>query len=161
MKVDIILVMYKIYIEEDTTSELLLAHALKDYANIDQYDIDYNKYGKPYLKNINNIYFNISNTSNINVCVVSDQEIGVDIESPKYVSGIFNLVFTNKEKELVRMSNNKELDFIKIWTMKESYVKLLGIGISFGLKNVDTTKLTDKIDFKFYKNYVIAIATEK
>ena len=161
MKVDIILVMYKIYIEEDTTSELLLVHALKDYANIDQYDIDYNKYGKPYLKNINNIYFNISNTSNINVCVVSDQEIGVDIESPKYVSGIFNLVFTNKEKELVRMSNNKELDFIKIWTMKESYVKLLGVGISFGLKNVDTTKLTDKIDFKFYKNYVIAIATEK
>ena len=161
MKVDIILVMYKIYIEEDITSELLLAHALKDYANIDQYDIDYNKYGKPYLKNINNIYFNISNTSNINVCVVSDQEIGVDIESPKYVSGIFNLVFTNKEKELVRMSNNKELDFIKIWTMKESYVKLLGVGLSFGLKNVDTTKLTDKIDFKFYKNYVIAIAKEK
>lgn len=153
--------MYKLYIEEGTTSELILAHALKDYANIDQYDIEYNEYGKPYLKNINNVYFNISNTSNINVCVVSDKEIGVDIESPKYVSGIFNMVFTKKEKEIVRMSDNKELDFIKIWTMKESYVKLLGVGISFGLKSVDTTKLTDKIDFKYYKNYVIAIAKEK
>lgn len=153
--------MYKLYIEEDTTSELILAHALKDYANIDQYDIEYNEYGKPYLKNINNVYFNISNTSNINVCVVSDKEIGVDIESPKYVSGIFNMVFTKKEKEIVRMSDNKELDFIKIWTMKESYVKLLGVGISFGLKSVDTTKLTNKIDFEFYKNYVIAIAKEK
>ncbi len=153
--------MYKLYIEEDTTSELILAHALKDYANIDQYDIEYNEYGKPYLKNINNVYFNISNTSNINVCVVSDKEIGVDIESPKYVSGIFNMVFTKKEQEIVRMSDNKELDFIKIWTVKESYVKLLGVGISFGLKSVDTTKLTNKIDFEFYKNYVIAIAKEK
>ena len=153
--------MYKLYIEEDTTSETILAHALKDYANINQYDIDYNEYGKPYLKNVNNVYFNISNTSNINVCVVSDKEIGVDIESPKYVDGIFNMVFTKKEKEIVRMSDNKELDFIKIWTMKESYVKLLGVGISFGLKSVDTTKLTDKIDFKYYKNYVIAIAKEK
>ena len=71
------------------------------------------------------------------------------------------MVFTKKEKEIVRMSDNKELDFIKIWTMKESYVKLLGVGISFGLKSVDTTKLTDKIDFKYYKNYVIAIAKEK
>ena len=41
---------YKLYIKENYTSENLLKYALKDYANIDKYEIVYNEYGKPYLK---------------------------------------------------------------------------------------------------------------
>ena len=38
---------YKLYIKENYTSENLLKYALKDYANIDKYEIVYNEYGKP------------------------------------------------------------------------------------------------------------------
>jgi len=74
---------YKLYIKENYTSENLLKYALKDYANIDKYEIVYNEYGKPYLKDID-IYFNISNSKNVSVCVISNREIGIDIQYKTY-----------------------------------------------------------------------------
>ena len=51
--------------------------------------------------------------------------------------------------------------FTIFWTSKESYVKLLGIGIGYGLKNVDTTKLKEKIIIKKYNNYILTISKER
>ena len=56
---------------------------------------------------------------------------------------------------------NKDEMFTIFWTSKESYVKLLGIGIGYGLKNVDTTKLKEKIIIKKYNNYILAISKER
>ncbi len=47
-------------------------------------------------------------------------------------------------------------DFTKIWVMKESYVKYLGIGLSYGLKNVDTTKIKN-FDIKKIEDYYICV----
>ena len=70
---------YKLYIKENYTSENLLKYALKDYANI---DID--------------IYFNISNSKNVSVCVISNREIGIDIQYKTYKESLKNKVFNNK-----------------------------------------------------------------
>ena len=150
---------YKLYIKENYTSENLLKYALKDYANIDKYEIVYNEYGKPYLKNID-IYFNISNSKNVSVCVISNREVGIDIQYKTYKESLKNKVFNNKEQELLDKSIEKESVFTKMWTIKESYVKMKGIGLSYGLNNVDTLSLKKYIKLLNYKNYIICICFE-
>ena len=150
---------YKLYIKENYTSENLLKYALKDYANIDKYEIVYNEYGKPYLKDID-IYFNISNSKNVSVCVISNREVGIDIQYKTYKESLKNKVFNNKEQELLDKSIEKESVFTKMWTIKESYVKMKGIGLSYGLNNVDTLSLKNNIKLLNYKNYIICICFE-
>ena len=150
---------YKLYIKENYTSENLLKYALKDYANIDKYEIVYNEYGKPYLKDID-IYFNISNSKNVSVCVISNREVGIDIQYKTYKESLKNKVFNNKEQELLDKSIEKESVFTKMWTIKESYVKMKGIGLSYGLNNVDTLSLKNNIKLLNYKNYIICICCE-
>lgn len=150
--------MYKLYIKENTDSKSLLKYALNDN-NIFDYSISYNEYGKPYLNN--NLYFNISNSNNITACIISDKEIGLDIEKIKYNEKVAKRVLNVKEMEILNNSKNKDEMFTIFWTSKESYVKLLGIGIGYGLKNVDTTKLKEKIIIKKYNNYILAISKER
>ena len=152
--------MYKLYIKENVTSKELLDYALFDYASIKDYELYYNKYGKPYLKD-SNIYFNISHTRNLVICAISDKEIGVDIEKLVYNELVSKRILNQKEYSILLSSNNKEEIFTIMWTSKESYVKLLGIGLEYGLKNVDTTILNSKIDIKKYKDYIIAISKEE
>lgn len=141
--------MYKIFIEENISTNDLLKKVLKKY-NID-YDLTYNEYGKPYLKN-NELYFSLSDCDNYSVCVISDKEIGVDIEKLTYKERVLKKICTPEELKLVK---NKD-DFTKLWVKKESYVKYLGIGISYGLKNIDTLKLKNVKVIK-YKDYYIGI----
>ena len=47
-----------------------------------------------------------------------------------------------------------------MWTIKESYVKMKGIGLSYGLNNVDTLSLKKNIKLLNYKNYIICICFE-
>lgn len=148
--------MYRLYIKENTSSKDLLKEALKDF-KIANYEMIYNNFGKPYLKDIP-FYFNISHKDNVTVCVVSDKEIGVDIEKSIYHEKLAKKVFTPKEQEILSQSSNPQNTFTRIWTMKESYSKLLGIGLSYGLQNIDTIKLKDNFELKEYKDYVIAIA---
>ena len=150
--------MYKLYIKENTDSKSLLKYALNDN-NIFDYSISYNEYGKPYLNN--NLYFNISNSNNITACIISDKEIGLDIEKIKYNEKVAKRVLNVKEMEILNNSKNKDEMFTIFWTSKESYVKLIGNRIRYGLKNVDTTKLKEKIIIKKYNNYILTISKER
>ena len=150
--------MYKLYIKTDIDSAKLLDIVLKDN-NIKKYSIFYNKYGKPYLKKINK-YFNISNTKNISVCVFSDKEIGVDIEYIRYNELVMKRMFTLEECEFVNNSKNKAEIFTLIWTIKESYSKLLGLGLNYNFKKIDTFKIKNKINIKKYQNYIVTIIEE-
>ena len=141
--------MLKLYIEKNGSSKDLLKKVLKEN-NIDE-EIIYNEYGKPYLKN-NEIYFNISHKDNYTVLVTSKKEVGVDIEKITFKERLLNKIASNEEKKLIK---NAE-DFTKLWVKKESYVKYLGRGLSYGLKNVDTLKL-QKYQIKKYQDYYIAI----
>ncbi len=144
--------MYKLYIEKNTTSKELLKKVLKE-KNIES-DIIYNEYGKPYLKN-NAFYFNISHSSCYTVLVISSKEIGVDIEKITMRDRVIDRICNDEEKKLIKSAE----DFTKMWVKKESYVKYLGIGLSYGLENVNTLELNNFIIKKF-KDYYIAIYGE-
>lgn len=148
--------MYKLYIKENTNSKELLKECLKKDFNISNYEIIFNDYNKPYLKN-EKIYFNISHDNGTTVLVISDKEIGVDLEYYIFKESVVRKYFTNNEQNEILNSANKEYDFTRIWVMKEAFVKMKGIGISYGLMNVDTTKIKDKIELIENERYLIAI----
>lgn len=85
--------------------------------------------GKPFIPN-SNIHFNISNTKGIVVLAIHSEPVGVDVErlrEPR--EKIYSRVFCNEEIESISSAE----DFTKLWTRKESVVKLFGGGISMGL----------------------------
>lgn len=140
--------MNKIYISKLCTKELL--NKVLEIHNINS-EIIYNEYGKPYLKN-NEIYFNLSNSHDYSVCTISNSEVGIDIEKITFKSNIIDRICTEDEKKLIKNAK----DFTKIWTKKESYIKYLGIGLSYGLKNVDTLTLNNIKTYK-YDDYYISL----
>ena len=145
--------MYRLFIEKNISSEELLRKILEKYHI--EYDIFYNEYGKPYIKN-NPIYFNISHSKEYIVCAVSDSEIGVDIEHLTYNAATAKRICTEDELKLVKNAH----DFTKIWVKKEAYIKMIGIGLEYGMKNVDTTKI-DTIDLYYYNDFFIGISYKK
>lgn len=147
--------MYKLYLKENISSKELLTKVLEN-EKVTNAEIVHNEHGKPYLKN-NELYFNISHDKNMTVLVTSDKEIGVDLEYLTYKQSVVNKYFTPTEQEIIKKSKNKEYDFTKIWVMKESYVKMLGIGILYGLEKVDTINLIKKFEIIDKKEYLISI----
>lgn len=148
--------MYRLYIKENANAKELLKESLKKDYNISDYEIIYNEYNKPYLKN-EKIYFNISHSNSTIVLVISDKEIGVDVEYFVYKESVVRKYFTNNEQNEILNSTNKVYDFTRIWVMKEAFVKMKGIGISYGLINVDTTKIKEQIELIENEKYLIAI----
>ncbi len=154
--------MNRIYIKSNITSEKLLAEALFDLFHIKDSNIQIivNEYGKKYLKDYPNIYFNISHSGDKCVCVISDNEVGVDIQKKCYKPQVYSKCFNSNEIEYIENSKDKEKAFTKCWVMKESYVKMLGIGISYGLKNVNTLDLQNKFDIIELDDYFMAIGNK-
>ena len=141
--------MYKLYIEKNISSSSLLKKVLDEYEITD--DIVYNDYGKPYLKN-NEMYFNISHSFDYTVLVISSKEVGIDIEKITMRKNVIDKICTLEEKKQI----NSASDFTIMWVKKESYVKYLGMGVAYGLKNVDTLKIKDFI-IKKIDDYYISI----
>jgi len=144
--------MYKLYIRKNIDSKTLLNEILKK-ENINKYELIYNEYGKPYLKD-NKLFFNISHSKDIIVIAISDKEIGIDIQHITYKVNALYKSYTEEEIKLV--GNDKYL-FTEMWVMKEAYVKMLGKGLSYGLKNVNTIKLANRFNIIGEEDYLIAI----
>lgn len=149
--------MYKLFINKNVTSSRLLKNALKKIG-IDTYKVIYNKYGKPELKD-SDIHFNISNKDDYAIIGISDKPIGVDIEKFSYRPKMLDRYFTKEEKEYILNSEDKEAEFTRMWVKKESYVKMIGKGLGFGLNNVDTFKLNKYFHISQIKNYFICVCT--
>ena len=129
------------------------------------------KYGKAYISNFENVYFNLSHSGKMVLCAISDREVGVDIEysDPKIDLNIAKLYFYNGEYESIMNSQNPADEFFKYWVLKESCMKYTGLGMnlkldSFEIKIGDEIKLkNDDEGLKFnlfnVENYKIGIAS--
>ena len=95
--------------------------------NIDN-KITFNAYKKPYIKD-NTYYFNISHSGNYLVIIISDKEVGIDIQRKIEIDlRISNRFFHHKEVEYINQYNSINR-FFTVWTIKESYIKFLGMGL--------------------------------
>ncbi|MCK0471193.1 4'-phosphopantetheinyl transferase superfamily protein [Halalkalibacter sp. APA_J-10(15)] len=125
----------KSHAEVTLMADVLLRFLLARKLNIALEDIhfQYNHYGKPLLRDRENIHFNISHSGNWIVCGIDDVPIGVDIEQVRQIDeGIAKRFFSTTE--YVWLQSKAEADrvryFYLIWTMKESILKNIGIGLS-------------------------------
>ena len=146
------------YYSFSKTSKELLEIALKE-EGITSYKILKSKNGKPYIDN-SNIFYNISHKNKMVGLIISDSEVGLDIE---YVDtenikrkSTLKYFFTEKERESI--TNNEEL--LTLWTKKESYIKLNGgmlrDAIGLDINNINVIYDTFKLD-----NYIITICKSK
>lgn len=140
-------------------SYCLLVYGLKKDYGIHNPKIGFGRYGKPFLLDYPKIYFNISHCRYGCVCAFSDREVGVDIQDIRPVSdNVIDKVCCQNEINVMQNFTDRNREFTKIWAMKESYVKMMGIGMLYGLKRIDTTKLSEKITVIGNDKYYIAVA---
>ena len=146
------------YYSFSKTSKELLEIALKE-EKITSYKISESINGKPYIDN-SNIFYNISHKNKMVGLIISDSEVGLDIE---YVDtenikrkSTLKYFFTEKERESI--TNNEEL--LTLWTKKESYIKLNGgmlrDAIGLDINNINVIYDKFKLD-----NYIITICKSK
>lgn len=110
----------------------------------DELVLEKNENGKPWIKDYPEFYFNISHAGDYVVLAYGDVPLGVDIEQ---IRGKENLRVARRcftEREYAYVSGQKEVDdslsaerFFYLWTMKESYLKLTGDGISVPLNSFE------------------------
>ncbi len=146
-------------------AELIVRFAACEMLNISNSDIiiDTNEYGKPFLKNHPNFYFNVSHTRNAVVVCVAAYPIGVDIERVKEAKpDIAKRFFTTDEQQYVfEKTGLIDERFFEIWTKKEAYIKCLGKGLSIPLNSFNV--LYDKEPHRIYTiakdEYLISVCT--
>lgn len=129
--------------------EILLNHALGEMGIYDPiFGVD--KYGKPYLKNYSDIYFNLSHSESYVACAVSNSPVGVDIEYIDEVDlNVAERYFFGSEYEYILNNSNKKEAFFSLWVLKESYMKMTGLGFhlpldEFSIEIDDEIKLIHK-----------------
>ena len=115
-------------------AELLLKYSLfKATGHYGEIVIGYNQFGKPFLTNIDGFLYNITHSGKWVVFAYASTEIGVDIEQiQKDKTGITEKFFTKNEGDYINsfMGEDRKKKFTQIWTLKESYIKYLGTGLS-------------------------------
>lgn len=131
-------------------SEVLIRNIIWDELNIRNDDIFFekNQFGKPFLKGYDNFHFNISHSGEWIVCTIDNEDIGIDIEKIQNINygELAQSFFTEKEYNyIVEASLNDQLNnFYRIWTLKESYIKAEGRGLSIPLKSFDIEIINNK-----------------
>ncbi len=128
---------------------LLFEYALKRERKTDlkELEIIREKHGKPVSRTFPELYFNISHCNCACACMLSDQCCGIDIERN----------FPFREPLAKRVSHEEEWTFLEernqeererylqmLWPLKESFVKMDGGGLGFGMERVNLTGILKK-----------------
>ncbi|HWL89548.1 MAG TPA: 4'-phosphopantetheinyl transferase superfamily protein [Polyangiaceae bacterium] len=115
-------------------------------------------YGRPSLApemGPRDLEFNLSNTKGLVVCAISRDQVGVDVEPRARgtsVVPIADTVFSQDELAALRALPESEQPrrAIELWTLKESFIKARGLGLSLPLDRftmlLDADRISIRID---------------
>ncbi len=99
--------------------------------------LSFGEQGKPSLTEYPGIRFNLSHCDGLAVCLFSEYECGADCESVrKFKQRTAERVCSAEELAALDKAQDKDYLFTRLWTLKEAYVKAIGIGISYPLHEV-------------------------
>ncbi|CAK6470294.1 4'-phosphopantetheinyl transferase [Peribacillus simplex] len=100
-----------------------------------------NSFGKPFLPDYPSFHYNISHSGEYVVCAVHDAEVGVDIEKiGPFELQLAKVFFTEEEYKQVLEAEDGLSSFYDIWTLKESYIKAIGKGLSIPLHSFNVRR---------------------
>ena len=117
---------------------LLVGYALDRLGKLssDRLGIVRSTSGKPYFSRLP-LQFNISHSGMLIACVVDDFSVGIDVQvhENKIYNPVFENFFTIKELDEFNDPDSFSHKFSRLWTMKESYLKMLGTGLQKPLRS--------------------------
>lgn len=94
--------------------------------------------GKPYLVDYPWIHFNLTHSGNMVLAVFAEKEVGCDIERIKNANlRLAKRYFCPEEYAYIASLEGEELNraFCRLWTLKESFLKVTGMGIRLPLNS--------------------------
>ena len=102
-------------------------------------ELEHSSKGKPFVKNHEGVYFNISHTKNACAGVFAPFEVGIDIEHVRPTDlTIAKRFFTQNEQNYIFEDETNSISrFFDVWTKKEAYIKLTGEGFARPLSSFD------------------------
>lgn len=110
--------------------ELLLLAALRELNGpMPPLEITCGEGGKPALKD--GPAFSLSHSGERVLCALSDKPVGADLQQLRPCNpALVRRFFTAEEGAWLEAQQERDLAFSLLWSLKESYVKLLGSGIA-------------------------------
>lgn len=113
---------------------VLLHKALTEMGVEEPDEVSMNEFEKPFYKEYPEIHFSLSHSGVMAMCAISDRPVGCDVEKIRERDlDIAKRFFTSEEYDLIKSQKTDELQtkmFFRIWTLKESFVKCIGTGLS-------------------------------
>ena len=101
------------------------------------FTMEYGRLGKPSLQAYPQLPFNLSHANGICVSAVGSFPMGVDVEPIRPLRPkVIRRICTEEERQLIAQASNPDEAFFRIWTLKESYVKAIGIGVSYPMQTI-------------------------
>lgn len=96
--------------------------------------------GQPVISD-GSLYLSLAHSGDVIVCAVGRRKVGIDIERmrPK-LKRVARRYFSMIERFLTRLPAVGDLMFLKLWTRKEAFLKMLGVGVS-GLHGTRVTTI--------------------
>lgn len=120
-------------------------------------DINFKReaFGKPYIEHYPRFHFNLSHAGDWVVCVINNSPVGIDIEKIKPITlDIARYHFSKIEYHDLMLYPEQErlYYFYDLWTLKESYLKMLGTGLSTPLDSFSIRKQPQHITMQATQN---------
>ena len=138
-------------------------------------DVKVDKFGKPYFEDTD-IHFNISHSGCYVIAAVSDEDIGIDIQKIKSDKHrIAEKNFLPSECAYINEIEDEKINqqrFCEIWTIKEAYLKNIGIGLRKPLNSFeidfseDAPQIVGKKEYKFVQlkfdeKYIVTVCADQ
>lgn len=127
------------FLRREDASRALVAEALLRLAaraagsDLDGATLHLNRYGKPFVADAG-FEFNLAHSGEWVICATDAEEIGVDVERHHEIgSGIAEHFFSRAENAFLAglaQQAARLRAFFDIWSLKESYIKAIGKGLS-------------------------------
>ena len=125
--------------------------------DFEKIDIQRTKNGKPYIKD-SNLRFNVSHSGDAIIAIVGlgYDSVGIDMEVilNKDREKIIKRFFQKEEIEFINSSDDKNLEFYRIWTKKEAYIKKNALNMTF-ISKINVLK--EKIYTFIIENMMVSI----
>lgn len=138
---------------------LLLCEGLrKEYGITELPVFEYGEHGKPSIVGHPEIFFNMSHCREAAICVLSDVPVGVDVESIRsYSESLARYTMSDAEMELIEKAERPDVEFIRLWTLKEAVLKRSGEGIRNDMKHVLDGLKVAKTEINEKKGYIFSV----
>lgn len=158
------------YRREQDQRLCLAAYQLLRRALLVEYGIDeapvfqFGEQGKPMIAGHPDIHFSLSHCAEAAACVVASTPVGIDVESlSAYDPELAEATMSDEERLQIHHSTDEATAFMRLWTMKESLLKLTGEGIAQDMGQVLGRGVESNYQFQttIYPRFVCTVCSER